>query len=237
MLATASRRQGLSAARWATGQAIHGKLPALSHLGAVSALQDAFVLLATNNDNNRNNGNFHNIGGIRFFAAAPSPENKEEKDEGLIARTFHRVLTPQNQFYALVAGGTLGAYAISKVFLSFTNFFTHLTPTVVAKWGFYTGFGCATGELVSQSVSQTVSQTDRGVLGHQGHLKRCVFCGPCRSIEYPFKITSDEANDFVNLTFCCLHFHTMPELFCGYSGRWTGTGNSRQYVHSCRSCL
>jgi len=34
-------------------------------------------------------------------------------------------------------------YALSRLFLGFTNFFTHLTPTVIAKWGFYTGFGTA----------------------------------------------------------------------------------------------
>lgn len=87
----------------------------------------------------------------RFFSAAPNPKEKEDdSDQGsFITKTFKSVLTPQNQFYALVAGGTIGAYGISRIFLGFTNFFTHLTPTVVAKWGFYTGFGCATCKPVS----------------------------------------------------------------------------------------
>ena len=54
------------------------------------------------------------------------------------------VLTPQNQFYALLAGGSIGAFVVSRGILSFTSFFTHLTPTTIAKWGFYTGFGTAT---------------------------------------------------------------------------------------------
>ena len=81
---------------------------------------------------------------IRFFAAAPNPSEKNddvaEDEGGYVRRAFKQVLTPQNQFYALVAGGTIGAYGISRVFLSFTSFFTHLTPTTIAKWGFYTGF-------------------------------------------------------------------------------------------------
>lgn len=83
---------------------------------------------------------------IRFFSAPPpDPKEKEEEQEGnILSRTVKNVLTPQNQFYALVLGGTVGAYGISRVFLVFTKFFTHLTPGVVAKWGFYTGFGCAT---------------------------------------------------------------------------------------------
>lgn len=214
MLATASRRQGLSAARWASS--VHRKLPSVSR-GAVSALQDAFASLATNS--NTTNGNYHHQQqSIRFFAAAPPPDDKkEEKDEGLIRRTFHRILTPQNQFYALVAGGTIGAYAISKVFLSFTNFFTHLTPTVVAKWGFYTGFGCATGE---SNVTVCLN-----------HVFGDVFCGARRNAHERMI----EVNDLERSNHCFINLY-IAYNFCG-SCRWTGTGNSRQYVHSCRSCL
>jgi len=52
-------------------------------------------------------------------------------------------MSPQAQFYALIAGGTVGAYGLSRVVLNFTSFFTHLTPTTIAKWGFYAGFGTA----------------------------------------------------------------------------------------------
>ena len=153
MLATASRRQGLSAAaRWAT----HSSLPMSFSRGAVSALQDA-ALMTMNGSSSDSHHQYQQpyplVGGVRFFAAAPSPsdpaDDDNNKNEGIISRTFQQVLTPQNQFYALVAGGTLGAYAISRVFLAFTGFFTHLTPTVVAKWGFYTGFGCATSTYSS----------------------------------------------------------------------------------------
>jgi len=129
MIASAAvRRPMLASARWA-GRS----LPR----GSFSALQNAFVVTWKQEKEEH---------GVRFFcAAAPDPKEKSDEEEGsFISRTFKSVLTPQNQFYALVAGGTVGAYGISRVFLAFTGFFTHLTPTVVAKWGFYTGFGCAT---------------------------------------------------------------------------------------------
>lgn len=135
MTVSASRRPLLATARWA-GRSFRTS----ANRSAFSALQNAVVLTW----NEERQGFSH-----RFFSAsAPDPKDKREEEaaeEGsFITRTFKSVLTPQNQFYALVAGGSLGAYFISKIFLSFTNFFTHLTPTVVAKWGFYTGFGCAT---------------------------------------------------------------------------------------------
>jgi hypothetical protein len=55
-----------------------------------------------------------------------------------------KVFNPDNQFYFVVAGGTLGTLAFGKLLLNFTSFFTHLAPTVVAKYGFYTGFGAST---------------------------------------------------------------------------------------------
>lgn len=130
---TAIRRPILASAR----RALQGQT---LHRGSLTGLQDAVVLTWKGDDN-------HNLPGlvnVRFFTAAPDPKEKQEEEEGsFITRTYRSILTPQNQFYALVAGGSIGAYVISRVFLGFTNFFTHLTPTVVAKWGFYTGFGCA----------------------------------------------------------------------------------------------
>ena len=110
--------------------------------------------------NNHNNNHGHQL---RFFSTSPPPTDKKEEkpsspeggegseEGGIMARVFRTVVTPQNQFYALVAGGTFGAYLISRVVLSFTSFFTHLTPTTIAKWGFYTGFGTASGKLYFDS--------------------------------------------------------------------------------------
>eukprot|EP00977_Amphora_coffeiformis_P005023 scaffold1064_cov85-Amphora_coffeaeformis.AAC.12 len=82
---------------------------------------------STNNNNNPSS------------SSSPS----EDKDNSTWNRIVRQVTTPKNQFYALVAGGAVVSYGLSKMFLLVTGFFTHLTPTVVAKWGFYTGFGTA----------------------------------------------------------------------------------------------
>ena len=141
MTSAITRRPMLATARWALqGQSFHR-----IHKGSLSALHSAVVLTWKEEVHNTRIPALVNV---RFFTAAPDPKEKEENQEGsIISRTFKSVLTPQNQFYALVAGGSVGAYFISRVFLGFTNFFTHLTPTVIAKWGFYTGFGCATCEF------------------------------------------------------------------------------------------
>jgi hypothetical protein len=84
---------------------------------------------------------------IRSFSTKPDSEEKDENTgmlENVRKTVLSTVITPQNQFYALLAGGTFGAYLISKTLLSLTTFFTHLNPQVVAKYGFYTGFGTAT---------------------------------------------------------------------------------------------
>lgn len=87
---------------------------------------------------------------IRFFSATPPPpppeKDRKEESGNIVTSTLRSVMTPQNQFYALVAGGAIGTYAITRIFLGVTSFFTHLNPSVVAKWGFYTGFSCATSE-------------------------------------------------------------------------------------------
>jgi len=76
-------------------------------------------------------------------------EQKEQLELGVVASTKNQLMnmivnkSKDLQFYALVAGGTVGAYLISKGLMSFTGFFTHLSPLVVAKYSFYTGFGTA----------------------------------------------------------------------------------------------
>lgn len=130
-----------TASRWTT----------TTRISALSALQNAAILTYdTTTSKTKNSYDYYNSHtNLRYFCAAPSPTDKnDDSNESIITKTFKTVLTPQNQFYALVAGGTIGAYGISKVFLTFTNFFTHLTPTTVAKWGFYTGFGCATSTFI-----------------------------------------------------------------------------------------
>ena len=92
------------------------------------------------------------LSSIRFFSSAPTPppptpKDEEEQDQGIVSRVMGQIITPRNQFYALAAGGTIGAYLISRGFLAFTSFFTHLHPAFVARWAFYTGFGCATGKF------------------------------------------------------------------------------------------
>lgn len=94
-----------------------------------------------------------------FFGGNQSNETKKKDNEeevveepkGFLARTQNQiltsVLTPQNQMYALMGAGTIGAYFVTRSVLSFTSFFTHLTPTTIAKWGFFTGFGTASGTL------------------------------------------------------------------------------------------
>ena len=99
------------------------------------------------------------LSSVRFLSTTPPPppsKNANETDESsesssggsMISNIMGQIITPRNQFYALAAGGTLGAYFISRGFLAFTSFFTHLHPAFVAKWAFYTGFGCATGKIL-----------------------------------------------------------------------------------------
>lgn len=79
---------------------------------------------------------------LRMFST-DSNENEPVQEQSFKHRVLSTIVSPQNQFYALVAGGTIGAYVLSRMVLAFTSFFTHLTPTTIAKWGFYTGFGTA----------------------------------------------------------------------------------------------
>ena len=80
---------------------------------------------------------------VRSLSTNPNNDNSDSPSDSTWNRLVRQVATPKNQFYALLAGGGVLSYGLSKIFLSVTSFFTHLTPTVVAKWGFYTGFGTA----------------------------------------------------------------------------------------------
>ncbi|CAB9519531.1 expressed unknown protein [Seminavis robusta] len=147
MSATTTCRRPLAAktARWVLAGSRHYHTATVSR-GAFSALDTRIIPSSSRHNRHESSPLLVPDIQVRFFAAAPNPDKKEESEEeggSFITRTFKQVLTPQNQFYALVAGGTIGAYGISRIFLSFTTFFTHLTPTTIAKWGFYTGFGCA----------------------------------------------------------------------------------------------
>lgn len=118
----------------------------LSTLLTASSFNDAQIILPVKN--------------IRVLSSTstPTPSKKEDKEDdsetnkslnSMSVQSFRKdilskILTPKNQFYALVGGGTLGAYLISKGLLAFTSFFTHLNPAFIAKYGFYTGFGAAT---------------------------------------------------------------------------------------------
>jgi len=53
-------------------------------------------------------------------------------------------MSPENQAYFTIAGGTIGTLLFAKGMMSFTSFFTSLSPAVVAKYGFYLGFGTST---------------------------------------------------------------------------------------------
>ena len=92
----------------------------------------------------------HQFVSVRCYSSTNPVANKSEDEEmsfiqRIQASTLSTIMSPRTQFYALVAGGTVGAYGLSRVVLSFTSFFTHLTPTTIAKWGFYAGFGTASG--------------------------------------------------------------------------------------------
>ncbi|CAJ1966744.1 unnamed protein product [Cylindrotheca closterium] len=86
---------------------------------------------------------------VRWYSSTTPVPNKSEEEESMSflertkTQTLSTVMSPKAQFYALVAGGTIFAYGISRIALKFTSFFTHLTPTTIAKWGFYAGFGTA----------------------------------------------------------------------------------------------
>jgi hypothetical protein len=79
---------------------------------------------------------------IRHFSTRVDPPSDESSDpppSTFLARAF----TPQVQTYLMIGGGAVGTLLVARVVVSFTSFFTHLTPLVMAKWGFYMGFGTA----------------------------------------------------------------------------------------------
>ena len=87
-----------------------------------------------------------------------SDDQKKKADASFLGR----ILTPRYQTYALIGGGTLGALMVGKFASSFVSFFTHLTPQVVGKWGFYAGFGTATfmGALACVTVDSIAIRAD-----------------------------------------------------------------------------
>eukprot|EP00593_Proboscia_inermis_P000300 CAMPEP_0171298014 /NCGR_PEP_ID=MMETSP0816-20121228/6779_1 /TAXON_ID=420281 /ORGANISM="Proboscia inermis, Strain CCAP1064/1" /LENGTH=291 /DNA_ID=CAMNT_0011772749 /DNA_START=42 /DNA_END=917 /DNA_ORIENTATION=+ len=102
----------------------------------------------------------------RHFSSSPPKNIEENKPPGTIetirSNVMNTVFSKQTQFYGLVTGGTFGAYIISKGFLSLTSFFSHLNPTIVAKYGFYTGFGTASllGGLIAVTVDNLYIRAD-----------------------------------------------------------------------------
>eukprot|EP00525_Craspedostauros_australis_P012103 CAMPEP_0198133002 /NCGR_PEP_ID=MMETSP1442-20131203/59338_1 /TAXON_ID= /ORGANISM="Craspedostauros australis, Strain CCMP3328" /LENGTH=304 /DNA_ID=CAMNT_0043794105 /DNA_START=525 /DNA_END=1439 /DNA_ORIENTATION=- len=106
------------------------------------------------------------FGHLRHFSATPppQPDDKPKDDKGMtgVRGILSQIVTPQNQFYALVAGGGVVTYIVSRIFLGFTSFFTHLNPAVVVKYGFYTGFGTATllGGLVCVAADNLYIRAD-----------------------------------------------------------------------------
>lgn len=103
-------------------------------------------------DRDSHSGSLNSVRWFSTTSSSPPPKNdKEENDDSsggnIITKTFRSVLTPKNQFYFLLGGGVIVSYGVSRIFLSFTSFFTHLTPTVIAKWGFYTGFSFASCKI------------------------------------------------------------------------------------------
>ena len=145
LVTTASRRCLPAVGRWT----ITGKPTAASDLACRSSsiLYDSLLQIGSSssyNDHYFSSSSPRLIGVRSFSTTPPGKEEDDDSSENIISRSLRKVVTPRNQFYALVAGGAIGTYAISRVFLGVTSFFTHLNPSVVAKWGFYTGFGCAT---------------------------------------------------------------------------------------------
>ena len=68
----------------------------------------------------------------RCLSTAPPNNDKEPKSKSILSQ----IVNPQTQGYFVVAGGTLGTLLVGKAIIGFTSFFTHLAPTVVAKYGF-----------------------------------------------------------------------------------------------------
>ena len=86
-----------------------------------------------------------------FSTSPPKPPPSSEDDASSTtdgssssSTILGKIMTPQNQSYAVIAGGTFGTLVFAKGMMSFTNFFTSLSPAVVAKYGFYLGFGTCT---------------------------------------------------------------------------------------------
>ena len=80
---------------------------------------------------------------VSHFSTQSNNESEPEHQEAASNTLLGRVLTPQIQTYLMIGGGAVGSVVIARTVLSFTSFFTHLTPMTMAKYGFYLGFGTA----------------------------------------------------------------------------------------------
>jgi len=74
---------------------------------------------------------------LRSFSSTGSSDEEKAQDSGVLGK----IISPKNQTYVFLGGSVLGTLGIAKIAMNFTSFFTHLTPQLVGKWGFYTGFG------------------------------------------------------------------------------------------------
>lgn len=85
---------------------------------------------------------FHISSSIRTFSTNPSSSDSDPPPpaSGLLAT----IISPKIQNILFASGSVIGTLAVAKLAVNFTSFFTHLTPQLVGKWGFYTGFTTAT---------------------------------------------------------------------------------------------
>ena len=91
---------------------------------------------------------------VRHLSSAPPPPNDEEEKPPASAAdralAFASNLTVADAArYATYGAGGFGVYLVSKGVLGTINTLLHLPPTVVAKYGFYSGFLTASAAAVA----------------------------------------------------------------------------------------
>lgn len=90
---------------------------------------------------------------VRHLSSAPPPNDEEEKPPASAADralAFASNLTVADAVrYATYGAGGFGVYMVSKGVLGTINTLLHLPPTVVAKYGFYSGFLTASAAAVA----------------------------------------------------------------------------------------
>ena len=106
----------------------------------------SFSTTPTSNTTSANSlPHFHTTDHRRLFSSSSiTPEDGEGGDEEAKGGILGKIISPTVQRYVFAAGSVIGTLGVAKVAMNFTSFFTHLTPQLVGKWGFYTGFGTAT---------------------------------------------------------------------------------------------